>query len=236
MRSAATCRDCPRPSRSCSRTCSGAPVRATSSDDDVRALAAWPGPRAEHRVHARPRPDAGLHGRARGGGPGRDAQRHRSGAGADPSRSIRSFPADLMIDHSVSRSTCSARPRRYARNIEWEYRRNAERYALLRWAQQAFDGLRVVPPGAGICHQVNLEHLGQVVTVRDGVAFPDTLVGHRLTHDHDQRPGRARLGRRRHRGGGRDAGPADVHATAAHGRRADDGRASRRAPPRPTSC
>ena len=65
----------------------------------------------------------------------------------------------------------------YAANIEWEYRRNAERYALLRWAQQAFDGLRVVPPGAGICHQVNLEHLGQVVTVRDGVAFPDTLVG-----------------------------------------------------------
>ena len=65
----------------------------------------------------------------------------------------------------------------YAANIEWEYRRNAERYALLRWAQQAFDGLRVVPPGAGICHQVNLEHLGQVVTVRDGIAFPDTLVG-----------------------------------------------------------
>ena len=49
----------------------------------------------------------------------------------------------------------------YEANIEWEYRRNGERYALLRWAQQAFDGLRVVPPGAGICHQVNLEHLGR---------------------------------------------------------------------------
>ena len=68
-------------------------------------------------------------------------------------------------------------PEAYARNIEFEYRRNGERYSLLRWAQQAFEGLRVVPPGAGICHQVNLEHLGQVVSTRDGVAFPDTLVG-----------------------------------------------------------
>src|SRR4029078_10078476 len=59
----------------------------------------------------------------------------------------------------------------------WEYRRNHERYALLRWAQQAFDGFRVVPPGMGICHQVNLEHLGRVVQLRDGVALPDTLVG-----------------------------------------------------------
>ena len=65
----------------------------------------------------------------------------------------------------------------YEANIEWEYRRNGERYALLRWAQQAFDGFRVVPPGMGICHQVNLEHLGRVVQVRDGVAMPDTLVG-----------------------------------------------------------
>ncbi len=81
-----------------------------------------------------------------------------------------------MIDHSVQVDLFRTEGA-YAANIEWEYRRNAERYALLRWAQQAFDGLRVVPPGAGICHQVNLEHLGQVVTVRDGVAFPDTLVG-----------------------------------------------------------
>ena len=63
-------------------------------------------------------------------------------------------------------------PEAYERNIDFEYRRNAERYSLLRWAQQAFNGLRVVPPGAGICHQVNLEHLGQVVSTRDGVAFP----------------------------------------------------------------
>src|SRR5205807_9973506 len=54
---------------------------------------------------------------------------------------------------------------------------NQERYAFLRWSEQAFDGFRVVPPGMGICHQVNLEHLGRVVQVQDGVAFPDTLVG-----------------------------------------------------------
>src|SRR5205823_12992217 len=65
----------------------------------------------------------------------------------------------------------------YEANIDWEYRRNAERYALLRWAQQAFANVRVVPPGAGICHQVNLEHLGRVVATGDGLAFPDTLVG-----------------------------------------------------------
>jgi aconitate hydratase len=68
-------------------------------------------------------------------------------------------------------------PGAYEANIDWEYRRNGERYALLRWAQQAFDNVRVVPPGAGICHQVNLEHLGRVVSLREGVAFPDTLVG-----------------------------------------------------------
>ena len=86
------------------------------------------------------------------------------------------MPVDLIIDHSVQVDLFRT-PEAYEANIEWEYRRNGERYALLRWAQQAFDGLRVVPPGAGICHQVNLEHLGQVVSVRDGVAFPDTLVG-----------------------------------------------------------
>jgi aconitate hydratase len=87
-----------------------------------------------------------------------------------------SIPVDLVIDHSVQVDLFRT-PEAYERNIEFEYRRNAERYSLLRWAQQAFDGLRVVPPGAGICHQVNLEHLGQVVTARDGVAMPDTLVG-----------------------------------------------------------
>jgi aconitate hydratase len=97
-------------------------------------------------------------------------------AGGDPAEVNPLVPADLIIDHSVQVDLFRT-PEAYEANIEWEYRRNGERYALLRWAQQAFDGLRVVPPGAGICHQVNLEHLGQVVWVGDGVAFPDTLVG-----------------------------------------------------------
>ena len=67
--------------------------------------------------------------------------------------------------------------RAYQRNIDREFERNGERYALLRWAQGAFQNFRVVPPGMGIVHQVNLEYLGRVVQVRDGVALPDTLVG-----------------------------------------------------------
>src|SRR5262245_62583450 len=97
-------------------------------------------------------------------------------AGGDPARVNPLVPVDLIIDHSVQVDLFRS-PEAYEANIEWEYRRNGERYALLRWAQQAFDGLRVVPPGAGICHQVNLEHLGTVVDGRDRVAFPVTLCG-----------------------------------------------------------
>ncbi|QEF97817.1 Aconitate hydratase [Stieleria maiorica] len=97
-------------------------------------------------------------------------------AGGDP-QSVNPFvPVDLVIDHSVQVDRFGS-PDAYATNLSWEYRRNRERYALLNWAQQAFDGFRVVPPGMGICHQVNLEHLGRVVIERDGWAFPDTLVG-----------------------------------------------------------
>ncbi len=97
-------------------------------------------------------------------------------AGGDPAKVDPLVDVDLIIDHSVQVDLFRS-PDAYQANIEWEYRRNGERYALLRWAQQAFDGVRVVPPGAGICHQVNLEHLGKVVATKDGVAFPDTLVG-----------------------------------------------------------
>ena len=97
-------------------------------------------------------------------------------AGGDPKRVNPLVDVDLIIDHSVQVDLFRS-PQAYEANIEWEYRRNGERYALLRWAQQAFGGVRVVPPGAGICHQVNLEHLGKVVATKDGVAFPDTLVG-----------------------------------------------------------
>src|SRR4051794_24626924 len=97
-------------------------------------------------------------------------------AGGDPAAVNPHIPVDLVIDHSVQ-VDMFASPEAYTANVEWEYRRNGERYTLLKWAQQAFDGFRVVPPGMGICHQVNLEHLGRVVRVRDGVAMPDTLVG-----------------------------------------------------------
>jgi aconitate hydratase len=65
----------------------------------------------------------------------------------------------------------------YAKNVEKEYERNHERYQFLKWAQKAFDNFSVVPPGMGICHQVNLEYLAQGVITRDGNIFPDTLVG-----------------------------------------------------------
>jgi aconitate hydratase len=101
--------------------------------------------------------------------------------GGDPSRVNPLVPADLVIDHSVQVDLFGS-DLAFAGNVEREYERNGERYALLRWAQQAFDNFRVVPPGTGIVHQVNLEFLADVVTARedrDGglVAFPDTLVG-----------------------------------------------------------
>jgi aconitate hydratase A / 2-methylisocitrate dehydratase len=101
--------------------------------------------------------------------------------GGDPSRINPLVPADLVIDHSVQVDQFGT-DAAFLINVEREYERNGERYALLRWAQQAFDNFRVVPPGTGIVHQVNLEFLADVVSVRtaaDGaeVAFPDTLVG-----------------------------------------------------------
>ena len=85
-------------------------------------------------------------------------------------------PADLVIDHSVQVDRFGTGDS-YAFNVEREYERNGERYQLLRWAQTAFRNMRIVPPGTGIVHQVNLEYLATVVEDRDGVAFPDTLVG-----------------------------------------------------------
>ena len=96
--------------------------------------------------------------------------------GGDPARVNPLVPADLVIDHSVQVDRFGT-PAAFAFNVEREYERNGERYQLLRWAQTAFRDFRVVPPGTGIVHQVNLEFLATVVTERDGVAFPDTLVG-----------------------------------------------------------
>ncbi len=96
--------------------------------------------------------------------------------GGDPNRINPLVPADLVIDHSVQVDMFGT-TLAFRANVEREYERNGERYALLRWAQAAFKDFSVVPPGTGICHQVNLEYLGKVVQTRDGVAFPDTLVG-----------------------------------------------------------
>ncbi len=100
--------------------------------------------------------------------------------GGNPQKINPLVPADLVIDHSVQVDMFGS-ILAFARNVEREYERNSERYALLRWGQQAFHNFRVVPPGTGIVHQVNLEYLASVVMTKqeDGelVAFPDTLVG-----------------------------------------------------------
>ncbi|MGA8117288.1 MAG: aconitate hydratase [Actinocatenispora sp.] len=85
-------------------------------------------------------------------------------------------PAELVIDHSVI-ADIFGREDAFERNVELEYGRNKERYQFLRWGQTAFDDFKVVPPGTGIVHQVNIEYLARTVFSRDGVAYPDTLVG-----------------------------------------------------------
>jgi aconitate hydratase len=96
--------------------------------------------------------------------------------GGDPERINPLIPVELVIDHSVQ-VDAFASGSAMTRNAELELHRNRERYAFLRWGQDAFDNFAVVPPNTGICHQVNLEHLARVVESRDGAAFPDTLVG-----------------------------------------------------------
>lgn len=86
------------------------------------------------------------------------------------------IPVDLVIDHSVQVDFYGT-DYSYDKNVQLEYERNAERYELLKWAQKGMDNFTVVPPGMGICHQVNLEYLAQGVIARDGWLFPDTLVG-----------------------------------------------------------
>src|ERR687894_443823 len=96
--------------------------------------------------------------------------------GGDPAKINPLVPSDLVIDHSVQVDAFGS-PAALQFNAEREFERNRERYEFLKWGQQAFDDFTVVPPATGIVHQVNLEYLARVVEVRDGVAFPDTLVG-----------------------------------------------------------
>ncbi len=148
------------------------------SRESVRALASWPDPpSADAELPYKP---ARILLQDFTGVPAvvdlaamRSAMQRMDG---DPARIDPQVPVDLIIDHSVQVDQFG-NPSAYAGNIEKEYERNFERYALLRWAQGAFRNFTVVPPGMGICHQVNLERLARVVQVRDGVAIPDTLVG-----------------------------------------------------------
>jgi aconitate hydratase len=156
--------------------------RETITDADVRTLAAWrPGEPAEAEVPFLP---ARVLLQDFTGVPAvvdlaamRDAMAE---LGGDPARINPLVPADLVIDHSVQVDRYGTSDA-FAFNVGREYERNGERYQLLRWAQSAFRDLRVVPPGTGIVHQVNLEYLARVVMLRelDGelIAYPDTLVG-----------------------------------------------------------
>ncbi|WP_278360500.1 aconitase family protein, partial [Thermobifida fusca] len=96
--------------------------------------------------------------------------------GGDPTKINPLAPAELVIDHSVIVDVFG-RPDAFERNVEMEYERNRERYQFLRWGQNAFEGFKVVPPGTGIVHQANIEHLARVTMVRNGQAYPDTCVG-----------------------------------------------------------
>ena len=96
--------------------------------------------------------------------------------GGDPGKINPLVPCDLVIDHSVQVDQFASVDA-LAHNVEREFERNQERYGFLRWGQQAFDNVRVIPPATGLVHQVNLEYLASVVMVQDGVAYPDSLVG-----------------------------------------------------------
>jgi len=96
--------------------------------------------------------------------------------GTDPTRIEPLVPVDLVVDHSVEIDVTNT-PDALMRNMELEFHRNDERYAFLKWGKQAFSSIRIVPPGNGIVHQVNLEYLARGVWERDGIYYPDTLVG-----------------------------------------------------------
>ncbi|TVP56090.1 MAG: aconitate hydratase AcnA, partial [Halomonadaceae bacterium] len=155
---------------------------STVTKDDIHALAAWLEQRKSDReIQYRP---ARVLMQDFTGVPGvvdlaamRDAVAR---AGGDPERINPLSPVDLVIDHSVMVDKFGT-PTAFRENVDIEMKRNRERYEFLRWGQEAFDNFRVVPPGTGICHQVNLEYLGKVAWTgeQDGetYVYPDTLVG-----------------------------------------------------------
>ena len=139
-------------------------------------------------------------------------------AGGDPQKINPLVPVDLVIDHSVQVDEFGIA----VRAVPQRRRRNSSAIAndtsSSSGGRRRSTNFRVVPPATGIVHQVNLEYLGKVVQMRDGVRVSRFAGRHRLAHDDDQRPGRRRLGRRRDRGRGVHARPADLHGHAA-GRR-----------------
>ncbi|HEX7256195.1 MAG TPA: aconitate hydratase [Gaiellaceae bacterium] len=153
-------------------------VLRTSTDDHVEAVAEWVA-RAEPSREISFTPARVIHQDFTGVPAIVDlaAMRHAMhDLGGDAARTNPQLPAELVIDHSVQVDAFANRMAINV-NIDREYERNHERYAFLRWGQQAFDDLKVVPPGTGIVHQVNLEYLARVVEARNGQAFPDTLLG-----------------------------------------------------------
>ena len=154
----------------------------TTDEENVRSLAAWPKP-PPHDAELPFLPARVLMQDFTGVPAVVDLAAMRSAmqrAGKDAGRVDPLVPVDLIIDHSVQVDFFGLRDA-YTRNIQREIERNHERYALLRWAQQAFNNFSLVPPGMGICHQVNLEYVARVVQVRNlnghRVAIPDTLMG-----------------------------------------------------------
>lgn len=154
----------------------------TVTQDDIKAIAQWLDKKTSHHEIAY-RPARVLMQDFTGVPAVVDLAAMRSAIesmGSDPSKISPLSPVDLVIDHSVQ-VDCFASPDAFKINTEIEMERNRERYEFLRWGQQSFDNFSVVPPGTGICHQVNLEYLGKTVwnSTIDGVtyAYPDTLVG-----------------------------------------------------------
>jgi aconitate hydratase len=154
------------------RNCGGRFV----SEEDVEALASWPASVGEELAYL---PARVVMQDFTGVPAVVDLAAMRSAmqeVGGDPKRINPLVPTDLVIDHSVQVDAFGT-PAALRFNAEREFERNRERYEFLKWGQQAFDNFTVVPPATGIIHQVNLEYLARVVQVKDGAAFPDTLVG-----------------------------------------------------------
>ena len=152
---------------------------ANITDDHIRALGGWDAD-AEPSVEIQFTPARVLMQDFTGVPVRRRSRHHARGrpasSAATPTKVNPLAPAELVIDHSVI-ADLFGREDAFARNVELEYERNSERYQFLRWGQTAFNEFKVVPPGTGIVHQVNIEYLARTVMERNGQAYPDTVVG-----------------------------------------------------------